>query len=188
MEEEKLNQIVCNVKFISIFDNRGKIIYGKYYTINDADQQREFEKRICILAKDTNPQHEELDIINIDNFNILFKLQGDIAIFIGFDENDNECLGAEFYKIFESNLGTIINYKYTRSGLLKNYGKIVTLIDEMVNEGIVINTDIDSLERLIELRENASSSNTFIDFGNNAIGGSGSLIGSLFSGAKSLFG
>ena len=120
--------------------------------------------------------------------NILFKLQGDIAIFIGLDENDNECLGAEFYKIFESNLGTIINYKYTRSGLLKNYGKIVTLIDEMVNEGIVINTDIDSLERLIELRENASSSNTFIDFGNNAIGGSGSLIGSLFSGAKSLFG
>ena len=59
MEEEKLNQIVCNVKFISIFDNRGKIIYGKYYTINDADQQREFEKRICILAKDTNPQNEE---------------------------------------------------------------------------------------------------------------------------------
>ena len=58
----------------------------------------------------------------------------------------------------------------------------------MVNEGIVINTDIDSLERLIELRENASSSNTFMDFGNNAIGGSGSLIGSLFSGAKSLFG
>jgi hypothetical protein len=188
MEEEKLNQIVCNIKFISIFDNRGKIIYGKYYTIHDADQQREFEKRICILAKDTNPQNEELDIINIDNFNILFKLQGDIAIFIGLDENDNECLGAEFYKIFESNLGTIINYKYTRCGLLKNYGKIVTLIDEMVNEGIVINTDIDSLERLIELRENASSSNTFIDFGNNAIGGSGSLIGSLFSGAKSLFG
>ena len=188
MEEEKLNQIVCNIKFISIFDNRGKIIYGKYYTIHDADQQREFEKKICILAKDTNPQNEELDIINVDNFNILFKLIGDIAIFIGIDENDNESLGAEFYKIFESNLGTIINYKFTRGIILKNYGKIICLIDEMVNEGIVINTDIDSLERLIELRENASSSNTFIDFGNNAIGGSGSLIGSLFSGAKSLFG
>ena len=188
MEEEKLNKIVCCINFISLFDNFGRIIYGKYYRIKDVEEEREFENKICKLAKDTNPQNEELEIMNVDNLNIIFKLIGDIAIFIGIDENDNESLGAEFFKLFESNLGTIINYKFIRSVILKNYCKIVCLIDEMLCDGIVINTNIDSLEKLIELRENASSSNTFIDFGNNAIGGSGSLIGSLFSGAKSLFG
>ena len=47
-----------------------------------------------------------------------------------------------------------------------------------------MNTDNESLEKLINLREENSGSQ-FISFGN--AGSSGGLFGSIFSGAKSIF-
>ena len=49
----------------------------------------------------------------------------------------------------------------TRKGVLENYQKVVTLIDEMIDNGIIINTDGENLENKILAREKDESTSYF---------------------------
>ena len=82
----------------------------------------------------------------------------------------------------------MINFQ--KKQILLNYENVVALIDEMVNEGIVMNTDNDSLDSRVNPKgNNQTSSANFMSFSNiNSTPSGGSLLGSLFSGAKSIFG
>ena len=116
------------------------------------------------------------------------KLIGEIAYFIGISENDNECLGYNFCKIFENCLSNILNDNFERVKIFKKLEKIMLLIDEMVDNGIIVNTDQDSIEKLIIHQEQDGSK--FISFNTSESGssGGGGLFSSIFSGAKSIFG
>ena len=186
--EGKLNDVVCLVKFIIILDNNGKIIYSKYYTDkNTAEKQREFEKQLCFQVKNLNILPGELDIFSIDDYNVFVKLIGEVAYFIGLNEDDNECLGYNFCRIFENCLGTLLHDNFERAKIFNNLEKIMLIIDEMVDNGIIINTDQDSIEKLIMQQQEGGSK--FISFNTSDSGSSGGgLFSSLFSGARSFFG
>ena len=187
--EEKLSDVACLIKFIIILDNSGKIIYSKYYTDKKtAEKQREFERQLCFQVKNLNILPGELDIFSFEDFNIFVKLIGEIAYFIGISENDNECLGYNFCKIFENCLSNILNDNFERVKIFKKLEKIMLLIDEMVDNGIIVNTDQDSIEKLIIHEEQGGSK--FISFNTSESGssGGGGLFSSIFSGARSFFG
>ena len=109
-----------------------------------------------------------------------------------------------FLSIFESVVSNVLGSKITKEKMIDNYEQIVILIDEMINEGIVMNTDGDSLEKILYLRGQATVSGSgfmsFADsssFGYGATSSSssgskgstgGGLFGSLWSGAKTIFG
>ena len=186
--EEKLDNVACLIKFIIILDNSGKLIYGKYFIDKDQERQREFEKQLCFQVKNLNISQGELDIFNIDDYNILVKIIGEIAYFIGLNENDNECLGYNFCKIFENCVGNITNDNFGRQKIFDNLDKIMLIIDEMVDNGLIINSDPDSIEKLISQQDESGSK--FISFGTSEQSSSsgGGLFSSIFSGAKSIFG
>ena len=188
--EEKLSEVTGLIKFIIILDNSGKIIYSRYYTDkNTPEKQREFEKQLCFQVKNLNILPGELDIFSIEDFNVFVKLLGEIVYFIGINENDNECLGNNFCKIFENCLSSILNDNFERTKIFNNLEKIMLLIDEMIDNGIIVNTDQESIEKLILHHEQGGSK--FISFNNTSDSGStggGGLLSSLFSGARSLFG
>ena len=186
--EEKLDNVACLIKFIIILDNSGKLIYGKYFIDKDQERQREFEKQLCFQVKNLNISQGELDIFNIDDYNILVKIIGEIAYFIGLNENDNECLGYNFCKIFENCVGNITNDNFGRQKIFDNLDKIMLIIDEMVDNGLIINSDPDSIEKLISHQDESGSK--FISFGTSEQSSSsgGGLFSSIFSGAKSIFG
>ena len=186
--EEKLDNVACLIKFIIILDNSGKLIYGKYFIDKDQERQREFEKQLCFQVKNLNISQGELDIFNIDDYNILVKIIGEIAYFIGLNENDNECLGYNFCKIFENCVGNITNDNFGRQKIFDNLDKIMLIIDEMVDNGLIINSDSDSIEKLISQQDESGSK--FISFGTSEQSSSsgGGLFSSIFSGAKSIFG
>ena len=188
--EEKLSDVTWLIKFIIILDNSGKIIYSRYYTDkNTPEKQREFEKQLCFQVKNLNILPGELDIFSIEDFNVFVKLLGEIVYFIGINENDNECLGNNFCKIFENCLSSILNDNFERTKIFNNLEKIMLLIDEMIDNGIIVNTDQESIEKLILHHEQGGSK--FISFNNTSDSGStggGGLLSSLFSGARSLFG
>ena len=186
--EENLPNIACLIKFIIILDNNGKLIYGKYFIDKDQERQREFEKQLCFQVKNLNITQGELDIFNIDDYNVFVKIIGEIAYFIGVNEEDNECLGYNFCMIFENCLGTVINDNFDRKKIFDNLDKIMLIIDEMVDNGLIINTDPDSIQKLISLQDESGSK--FISFGTSEQSSSsgGGLFSSIFSGAKSIFG
>ena len=186
--EEKLDNITCLIKFIIILDNSGKIIYSKYYIDKSIEKQREFEKQLCFQVKNLNIIPDEIDIFPIEDFNIFVKMIGEITYFVGIDEEDNECLGYNFCRIFENCLSSILGDKFERAKIFDNLGKIMQIIDEMVYNGIVINTDQECIEKLILNQEQGVSK--FISFNTTDSGssGGGGLFSSIFSGAKSIFG
>ena len=187
--EEKLSDVACLIKFIIILDNSGKIIYSKYFTDkNTAEKQREFEKQLCFQVKNLNILPGELDVFTIEDYNVFVKLIGEVAYFIGINENDNECLGYNFCKIFENCLANILNDNFQRMKIFNNLEKIMLLIDEMIDNGIIVNTDQDSIEKLIIHQEQGGSK--FISFNTSDSGSSvgGGLFSSIFNGARSIFG
>ena len=185
--EEKLSDVACLVKFVIIFDNNGKLIYSKYFTIKDQNKQREFEKQLCFQVKNLNISPGELDIFSMDDYNVFVKIIGEIAYFIGLNEEDNECLGYNFCKLFENCLENITNDNFERPKIFDNLEKIIVMIDEILDNGIIVNSDIDSITKLISHQEESGSK--FISFGtsDNSSSGGG-LFSSLFSGARSIFG
>jgi len=186
--EDQLGNVACLIKFIIILDNNGKLIYGKYFIDKDQEKQREFEKQLCFQVKNLNISQDELDIFNIDDYNVFVKIIGEIAYFIGVNEDDNECLGYNFCKIFENCLGSITNDNFDRKKIFNNLDKIMLIIDEMVDNGLIINTDPDSIEKLTSLQDQSGSK--FISFASSEQSSSsgGGLFSSIFSGAKSIFG
>ena len=185
--EEKLSDVACLVKFVIILDNNGKLIYSKYFTIKDQNKQREFEKQLCFQVKNLNISPGELDIFSMDDYNVFVKIIGEIAYFIGLNEEDNECLGYNFCKLFENCLENITNDNFERPKIFDNLEKIIVMIDEILDNGIIVNSDIDSITKLISHQEESGSK--FISFGtsDNSSSGGG-LFSSLFSGARSIFG
>ena len=186
--DEKLNNVACLIRFIIILDNNGKIIYSRYYLDKNEEKQREFEKQLCFQVKNLNVLPGEIDIFQYANFNIFINIMDEITYFIGLKEEDNESLGYNFCKIFENYLSMITKDNFSRSNIFENLGKIMILIDEMIYNGIVVNTEQESITKLISNEGEGVSK--FISFGSNDSGTSegGGLLSSLFSGARSIFG
>lgn len=155
---------ICSIKFFLILDDFGKRIYCNYYNCEykTIESQLEFEKKLCEIAIKYMVDKSDLDIINYDNFNILCKINPEVSIFIGQDEEDNELLLEKVYDIFEQLLFNIVNDCLTREKLLNNYDKLIFLIDELVNGGIILNINKDSLNNRIfeeKFENNNESSN-----------------------------
>lgn len=63
--------------------------------------------------------------------------------------------------MFVETLDIITGKNLTRKGVLENYQKVVSLIDEMIDNGIIINTDGENLEQKVLSREKDESSSYF---------------------------
>lgn len=192
MDEQKLNEVVCLIKFIILLDNEGKLVYSKYYNGFTQKEQREFEKKICFTCQNINVSKDEIDIFSLNDYNIISKINKEIAVFLGIGEEDNECLGHNFYKTFENVLINLVSEKLSKQKILMNFENLVALIDEMINEGIIMETDGENLEQRINPSgKNITNANNFMSFGSPSTSSSssgGSLFGALFSGAKTIFG
>ena len=166
-DDVNTSKIICSIQFIIILDNSGKRIYCKYYNNNykTIKSQIEFEKQLCKITVKYNVDKSDLDIINFNGFNILCKINKEIAIFIGQNENDNEILLEKVYNEFETQLFNIIEDSPTRENLFNFYYKIILLIDEIIYDGIVLNDNSDSLYNRIfkEKLENKDNNNSSIN-------------------------
>jgi len=186
--DEKLNNVACLIRFIILLDNNGKMIYSRYYINKSEEKQREFEKQLCYQVKNLNVLPGEIDIFQYANFNIFINIIGEITYFVGLNEEDNESLGYNFCELFENNLSMIVRDNFQRSKIFENLEKIMILIDEMLYNGIVVNTDKESITKLI--MQEGQGVSKFISFGSTESGnsGGGGLLSSIFSGARSIFG
>lgn len=93
-----------------------------------------------------------VDVFSINDFHVVCKINKEVAIFIGADENDNECIIANVLEIFEECLENITKSNSKKS-IMENYQRIALIIDEMIDEGILINTDCESIENKIYCRD-----------------------------------
>lgn len=67
--------------------------------------------------------------------------------------------------IFEESLENITTSEITKQSIMEGYQKLTILVDEMIDRGIVINTDGESLERKMSMKENTPQAATTNDGG-----------------------
>lgn len=159
IKDEDLEGIVCLIKFILILDNSGKRIYCQYYTneYETIESQLDFESRLSKITATYSVEQNDIDIFNLENYNIICKIDKEIAIFIGQNEYDNEVLLEQFFKMFQTQLFNFIGEDLSREKVLNHYEEIVLLIDEITTGGIVLNEDERSLYNRIKTNEKAQS-------------------------------
>ena len=173
IKDEYLKDIISIIKFILILDNSGKRIYCIYYTndYNTLESQIDFETRLSRVTEKYSVNKNELDIFNFENYNILCKIDNEIAIFIGQDENDNELLVEELFKMFETQLYNFVGEDLSRKKILDHYNEIVLLADEMITGGVVINLDEKSIYNRIKNIETKQKTNEKTQSGGGIMSG-----------------
>ena len=161
IRDEDLEDILCIIKFLLILDNSGKRIYCNYYTkeYETLESQLDFESRLSKITATYSVDKDNIDIFNFENYNIICKIDKEIAIFIGQNENDNELLLNEVFKMFEIQLFNFVGDNITRDKILNHYNDIVLLIDEFITGGIVLNIDEHSLFERVKNAEKTQKKN-----------------------------
>ena len=161
IKDEDLENVVCLIKFILILDNSGKRIYCQYYTkeYETLESQFDFESRLSKITAKLSIDRNQVDIFNFENYNIICKINNEVAIFIGQDENDNEVLLDHFLETFEMELFNFIGEDLSREKVLNHYNDIVLLVDEIVIGGVVLNIDEHSLYNRIKNSEKTQINN-----------------------------
>ena len=161
IRDEDLEDILCIIKFLLILDNSGKRIYCNYYTkeYETLESQLEFESRLSKITATYSVDKDNIDIFNFENYNIICKIDKEIAIFIGQNENDNELLLNEVFKMFEIQLFNFVGDNLSRDKILNHYNDIVLLIDEFITGGIVLNIDEHSLYERVKNAEKTQKKN-----------------------------
>ena len=173
IKDEYLKDISSIIKFLLILDNSGKRIYCIYYTsdYNTLESQIDFETRLSRVTEKYSVNKNELDIFNFENYNILSRIDKEIAIFIGQDENENELLLEQFFKMFETQLFNFVGENLSREKILNHYNEIILLIDEMITGGVVINLDENSIYNRIKNVEKKQKSNENTQSGGGIMSG-----------------
>ena len=173
IKDEYLKDISSIIKFLLILDNSGKRIYCIYYTSNykTLESQIDFETRLSRVTEKYSVNKNELDIFNFENYNILCRIDKEIAIFIGQDENENELLLEEFFKMFETQLFNFVGENLSREKILNHYNEIILLIDEMITGGVIINLDENSIYNRIKNVEKKQKSNENTQSGGGIMSG-----------------
>ena len=173
IKDEYFEDIAGIIKFILILDNSGKRIYCSYYTkdYDTLESQLDFEKRLSKITVTYSVDKTDIDIFNFETYNIISKIEKEIAIFIGQDENDNEILLEQFFKMFETQLFNFVGDNLTREKMLNHYNEIVLLIDEMITGGITLNIDEHSLYNRIKNVEKSQKNNEKTQSGGGIMSG-----------------
>ena len=109
------------------------------------ESQFDFENRLSRITATLSIDRNQVDIFNFENYNIICRINNEVAIFIGQDENDNEVLLDHFLETFEMELFNFIGEDLSREKVLNHYNDIVLLVDEIVTGGVVLNIDEHSL-------------------------------------------
>ncbi|KAK8594687.1 hypothetical protein V6N13_015607 [Hibiscus sabdariffa] len=132
------------VKNILLLDSEGKRVAVKYYSddwpTNSAKEA--FEKAVFTKTQKTSARNEA-EITMFDNYVVVYKFVQDLHFFVTGGENENEIILASVLQGFFDAVGLILRGSVDKREVLENLDLIFLCLDEIVDGGIVLETDAD---------------------------------------------
>ncbi|MCJ1473322.1 Golgi-to-ER vesicle coat component [Lambiella insularis] len=104
-----------------------------YPTLKD---QKAFEKG---LMEKTNKQTS--DVILYDNRVVVFKMEGDVMLYVVGGAEENEVLLFSVVLALRDSLNILLKTSTDRRSIIENYDLVSLAIDEIVDDGIILETD-----------------------------------------------
>ncbi|KAK4742697.1 hypothetical protein SAY87_000698 [Trapa incisa] len=131
-----------SVKNILLLDAEGKRVAVKYFSddwpTNAAKEA--FEKSVFTKTQKTNAR-TEAEIAMFDNNVVVYKFVQDLHFFVTGGEDENELILATVLNGFFDAVGLLLRGSVDKREALENLDLILLCIDEIVDGGIILETD-----------------------------------------------
>lgn len=206
--------MVGDIKGVVVLDNEGKRIIAKYYnapkSLETNPQQKWFERQLFLKSNkqgtgtsaaaaaggSTGPSKPlnmyENDIMTVENYVAIFRCYVDMTIYILGDKDDNELILATVLDTVHDCFDKIFKHSIERKSLINNMTAVILVIDELIDQGILMATDPQTILKRINIKgavgpslgaPEAQESSTPATQAAGA--GGGSMFASVFASAKS---
>merc|ERR1719198_1650558 len=173
-----------SVKGVVILDNDGERLLAKYYdeTYPTVKEQRAFEKSLFTKTSRTSGD----DIVMFEGITCVYKSNVDLLFYVFGSASENELILADvlngFYGAIELVGGNRENLD--KGSLMQNLSTVLMILDEVVDGGIILETDSETLATSAERSNSAGSSR---DGGGGGGGNAEEKLGNMLAGAASMF-
>ncbi|CAK9146293.1 unnamed protein product [Ilex paraguariensis] len=131
-----------SVKNILLLDSEGKRIAVKYYSDDWATNtaKETFEKSVFTKTQKTNAR-TEAEITMLESNIVVYKFIQDLHFFVTGGEEENELILANVLQAFFDAVGLLLRGNVDKKEALENLDLILLCIDEIVDGGIILETD-----------------------------------------------
>jgi hypothetical protein len=150
------------IKAILIIDSDGLRLVGKYYDdqFSSIKEQREFEK--TLFAKTSKANGE---IIMLDNLTIVYKSSVDLFFYVIGSTSENEIMLVSVLNCLFDSISQILKKNVEKKYLLDYLDAAFLSVDEICDNGILLETDSSQIAQRVSLKENEtiSSEQTVMD-------------------------
>ncbi|XP_078445199.1 coatomer subunit zeta-1-like [Wolffia australiana] len=130
------------VKNIFLLDSKGKRVAAKYYADDWPTNSAKlaFEESIFTKTQKTNARNEA-EVTIIDGYVIIYKFIEDLHFFVTGGDEENELILDAVLQGFVDAIGILLRNNVEKKTAQENLDLILLCLDEIVDGGIILETD-----------------------------------------------
>ncbi|CAN6210245.1 unnamed protein product, partial [Urochloa humidicola] len=135
-----------SVKNILLLDSEGKRVAVKYFSddwLTNASKLA-YEKSVFTKTLKTNAR-TEAEITLFDGYIVVYKFVHDLHFFVTAGDDENELILASVLQGFYDSVGLLLRGDVEKRTALENLDLILLCIDEIIDGGIVLETDANAI-------------------------------------------
>lgn len=145
--------VVPLIKNLLLLDSEGKRIAVKYYgdTWQNVAQEQAFEKSLFGKTQRANARGEP-EVIMFDSVVVVYKSIGDVHFYVTGDQNENEIILVCVLSAFYEAVTMLLRNNVDKRTVLENLDLVFMTIDELVDGGIILETDPSIVASRVSMR------------------------------------
>uniref|UniRef100_A0A8C7IJE6 Coatomer subunit zeta n=1 Tax=Oncorhynchus kisutch TaxID=8019 RepID=A0A8C7IJE6_ONCKI len=149
MDTVMLEPSLYTVKAVLILDNDGERLYAKYYddTYPSVKEQKAFEKNIFSKTHRTDSE-----IALLEGLTVVYKSNIDLFFYVVGSSHENEVRSLAVLNCLFDSLSQMLRKNVERRALLENMEGLFLAVDEIVDGGVILESDPQQVVHRVALR------------------------------------
>lgn len=143
--------ITGTLKAIITLDADGKRLATRYF--DEKTSTRQFERKLFIRTKSSRIKE---DILMLDGFLILHKFINDVHVYVVGRKNENPLILDSVLRCFSETVTKLLDKSVERQTFLSHLSQIILAIDEISDNGMILETDSNLVLQRISLKDDVS--------------------------------
>eukprot|EP01096_Ripella_sp_DP13-Kostka_P012876 TRINITY_DN5467_c0_g1_i1.p1 TRINITY_DN5467_c0_g1~~TRINITY_DN5467_c0_g1_i1.p1 ORF type:complete len:179 (-),score=78.39 TRINITY_DN5467_c0_g1_i1:45-581(-) len=141
------------VTSIFLLDSEGSRITAKFYSgdLQTLEQQKEIEKKI-FKASQTSTSSSGADVVMLDHHLGIFRVSNGCLFAITGALDQNELMLEYVLEAFVTSVQAILRGQTDKRTILENLDYVILIIDELIDDGVILETEPDVLISRVSLR------------------------------------
>ena len=94
----------------------------------------------------------ENDIMTVEHYIAIFRVYTDMSIYVLGNRDDNELVLSSVLEVIHECFDKLFKHSIERKSLISNMTAVILVIDEIIDSGIVMTTDYNTILRRINIK------------------------------------